>query len=307
MKVLSKVVPEPVEGLKERRSGSDESGDGVGGLADLDIGLVATGAGGVDDAVREVLVEQLQGDGLERAGRRGDLGEDVDAVRVLLDHPGQAADLALDATEPGEDCDLVVAVAGGGVAHRRSSFIRSISRTCVRVMACARSMASEFSPSRISRSAMVTAPSWCWIMDLSHSRSNSVPVAAASWFMRKSLIIASSRMWAMPWPGGSGASQSVSQAFSVRISGRWVFAIWFARSRISTLAPAPATRSAMARACSWCGTICWAKSMSASLWSVSPPHPARNSTAARSGASSLMPWRVPPRGMNLKGAPRVGP
>jgi hypothetical protein len=37
-----------------------------------------------------------------------DLREDVDAVLLLLDHPLQSADLALDATQPLEDLVLVV-------------------------------------------------------------------------------------------------------------------------------------------------------------------------------------------------------
>ena len=56
-------------------------------------------ARGVDDAVRQVLVEQPERHRLQRLGHRGDLGEDVDAVLLLLDHPLQAADLALDAAQ----------------------------------------------------------------------------------------------------------------------------------------------------------------------------------------------------------------
>jgi hypothetical protein len=46
--------------------------------------------------VIQVLVEQTDRDALERASDRGDLGEDVDAIRVVVDHPLEAADLALD-------------------------------------------------------------------------------------------------------------------------------------------------------------------------------------------------------------------
>ena len=68
-------------------------------------------ARGVDDAVGQVLVEQAERDGLERLGHRGDLGEDVDAVLLLLDHPLQAAGLALDPAQPLEVVVLGVEVA----------------------------------------------------------------------------------------------------------------------------------------------------------------------------------------------------
>ena len=45
-------------------------------------------------------VEHLDGDLLERGLDGGDLGEDVDAVGVLVDHPLQTADLALDPAQP---------------------------------------------------------------------------------------------------------------------------------------------------------------------------------------------------------------
>jgi hypothetical protein len=43
-----------------------------------------------------VPVQDVDGDLLERGLDGRDLGEDVDAVGVLVDHPLQAADLALD-------------------------------------------------------------------------------------------------------------------------------------------------------------------------------------------------------------------
>jgi hypothetical protein len=47
-----------------------------------------------------MLVEQAQTDPLERLRDRDDLGEDVDAVLVLVDHALQPADLTLDAAQP---------------------------------------------------------------------------------------------------------------------------------------------------------------------------------------------------------------
>ena len=66
---------------------------------------------GVDDAVAHVLLEQAEGDRLQRLRHRRDLGEDVDAVLLLLDHPLQAAGLALDAAQPLEVVVLAVDVA----------------------------------------------------------------------------------------------------------------------------------------------------------------------------------------------------
>src|SRR3712207_5423812 len=73
-------------------SGAHEAGDRLGGLADLLVGLAATGLGGLDDAVRQVLLDQAEGDRLQRLRHRRDLREDVDAVLLVLDHPLQAAD-----------------------------------------------------------------------------------------------------------------------------------------------------------------------------------------------------------------------
>src|SRR3954469_102757 len=92
-------------------SGTDEAGDGLGGLADLLVGLGASGPRRLDDAVAEVLLEQPQRDGLECLGHRRDLGEDVDAVLLVLDHPLEAAGLALDAAQPLQVLVLAVDVA----------------------------------------------------------------------------------------------------------------------------------------------------------------------------------------------------
>lgn len=59
----------------------------------------------------DVLFEQVQGDGVERLGDRGNLGEDVDAVLVFVDHAGDAANLPFDAAQA-----LEVRLFVGGVA-----------------------------------------------------------------------------------------------------------------------------------------------------------------------------------------------
>ena len=69
--------------------------------------------GGVAHAVVEVVVEQQQRDVLQRAGRGRDLGQDVDAVRVLVDHARDAAHLALDLAQAREDDVLVSGVSVG--------------------------------------------------------------------------------------------------------------------------------------------------------------------------------------------------
>ena len=57
------------------------------------------------------LVEQTEGERLQGPGRRGHLGQDVDAVLVVLDHALKPADLTLDPTEPGEVLVLRLGVA----------------------------------------------------------------------------------------------------------------------------------------------------------------------------------------------------
>src|SRR3954447_25039506 len=81
-------------------SGLHEPGDRADGLGHLLAGLVVTGAGGVDHAVVHVLLEQADRDRLEGLRHRGDLGQDVDAVLLVLDHPLQPAGLPLDAAQP---------------------------------------------------------------------------------------------------------------------------------------------------------------------------------------------------------------
>ena len=63
--------------------------------------------------MRGMIVEQAEGDLVERGLDRGDLGEDVDAVAVLLHHPLDAAHLTFDASQPGAELVL-----GGRVSAR---------------------------------------------------------------------------------------------------------------------------------------------------------------------------------------------
>ena len=67
----------------------------------------------------DVVLEEPGADLLERGLDRGDLGEDVDAVAVLLDHPLDAAHLSLDAVQaPGQRL-LVLGVAMHQMTSRR--------------------------------------------------------------------------------------------------------------------------------------------------------------------------------------------
>ena len=86
------------------RLAAHEAGDRGGCLFDLGLcdGRVTCAFGfdgGAGHAVADVLFEQVQGDGVERLGDRGNLGEDVDAVLVFVDHAGDAADLSFDAAQ----------------------------------------------------------------------------------------------------------------------------------------------------------------------------------------------------------------
>src|SRR5216684_3304511 len=84
------------------RSGPDQAGDRLGRLADLRVRHPAPLGGRLGDAMAEMVLHQAQRHRLQRPGRRRHLGQDVDAVLVVLDHLLQAADLALDAAQPPE-------------------------------------------------------------------------------------------------------------------------------------------------------------------------------------------------------------
>ena len=76
--------------------------------------------------------------GVQGLGGRGDLGQDVDAVFVLIHHPGDPADLALDALEPAQVCLFV-----GGVAMRRR---RVSAGVCWSTVSCDRFIAANIYP-----------------------------------------------------------------------------------------------------------------------------------------------------------------
>src|SRR5699024_9163992 len=92
-------------------SGADETRDGRGGLLELRRTLLAAGAGGVEHAVLEVIVEETRRDSVQGPLQGADMGEDVDAVLLLVHRAVQTARLALDALEPCEVAGLVGDVA----------------------------------------------------------------------------------------------------------------------------------------------------------------------------------------------------
>jgi hypothetical protein len=77
--------------------GAADHGHQFGDLFPL-IGLVAAGDR-MFDAMRHVIPQHLLFNATERGPDSGYLSDDVDAVAVLVDHLGQAADLALDPAE----------------------------------------------------------------------------------------------------------------------------------------------------------------------------------------------------------------
>src|SRR5215471_9338985 len=88
-------------------SGLHQPGDRLGRLVNLHVRDVAALGDCLGNAVSQVVFEQAKCHRLQRPGRRGHLGEDVDAVLVVLDHLLQAADLALDPAQPPEVVFLV--------------------------------------------------------------------------------------------------------------------------------------------------------------------------------------------------------
>jgi len=57
-----------------------------------------------------MVFDQAEGDGLQGPGHRGDLGQDVDAVGVVLDHPLEPAHLTLNAAQPLEVSIFVLGI-----------------------------------------------------------------------------------------------------------------------------------------------------------------------------------------------------
>jgi uncharacterized membrane protein YraQ (UPF0718 family)/YHS domain-containing protein len=97
-----------------RSAAAHEPADGGHQLARLLVGVI-----GADDAVVGVVVQEAEGDVVQRGLGGGDLGEDVDAVAVFFDHALDAADLPLDAVQSRQQLVFggAVATRGRGLGH----------------------------------------------------------------------------------------------------------------------------------------------------------------------------------------------
>src|SRR5436190_24649 len=117
-------APRAPSARAEASSGARETLDGCQELTDLLVRLVATASHRIADAVVRMVGEEPEGDPVERLVDGGDLGQQVDAVRLILDHPSQPAHLSLDPREPAKHRLLVVHVAGSGrpLGHDRSIY-----------------------------------------------------------------------------------------------------------------------------------------------------------------------------------------
>src|SRR6266496_3441609 len=90
----------PVDRVAPSASGPHQPAHRRGRLGDLLLRVRTVGGDRVGHAVMQVVLKQVERHRLQRLGRRGDLGQHVDAVRVVLDHPLQTADLPLDPAQP---------------------------------------------------------------------------------------------------------------------------------------------------------------------------------------------------------------
>ena len=99
-----------VEGIRPglsnaRRSGAEQSFHRVERLVDFFVTFAAVV--GLHDAVTEVFVEQAEADILKCLGDGRDLGQHVDAVLVVIDHPLDTPYLPFD---PGQPAGVIVLV-----------------------------------------------------------------------------------------------------------------------------------------------------------------------------------------------------
>src|SRR3954453_9025464 len=92
-------------------SRTQQSLDGSSGLVNEILGSIAVAAGRcAGNAVLEMLIEQFDADALQGLADGGDLCEHVDAIRAVLDHSAEAANLALDTAQARQQLLLVLGV-----------------------------------------------------------------------------------------------------------------------------------------------------------------------------------------------------
>ena len=93
---------------------SERAPDDVDDLVHIGVGLAVLGGG--PHAARDVVLEDDDRQGIDRGAQGGRLLEDVDAVLLALDHPGDAADLALHPRQAADELGLVLRIAVSEVA-----------------------------------------------------------------------------------------------------------------------------------------------------------------------------------------------
>src|SRR5215217_2327500 len=143
-------------------SPTHQAADGAHQLVGLIGRLVRAAVALAQEAVARVAVQQAERDLVQRRLDGGDLGQDVDAVAVLVDHARDAADLTLD---PGQA--LVELLFAGGVATRLGHAIQCTTTpegyyTVIRSSSCRRKPAASStlrSRRRVSRSWASTSVS----------------------------------------------------------------------------------------------------------------------------------------------------
>src|SRR5262245_38342481 len=101
----------PADGATQRPA------DDVDHLVDVLVGLAALRGG--PDAALDVVLKDHDRQRVDGGPQRRGLLEDVDAVLLALDHPGNAADLALHPGEPADQSRLVLRIGMAEVVRRR--------------------------------------------------------------------------------------------------------------------------------------------------------------------------------------------
>src|SRR4029079_15104245 len=96
---------------------AERPADDVDHLVDILVGLAPFRGG--PDAALDVVLEDHDRQGVDGGPERRRLLEDVDAVLLALDHPGDAADLALHPREPADESRLVLRIGVAEVVRRR--------------------------------------------------------------------------------------------------------------------------------------------------------------------------------------------
>lgn len=107
--------PDQVKG--DRRLGADQAGDGLGSLFHLLVGLLPTLGGSLADAVVHMVIQKRQSHRLQSAGGGRNLGKDVDAVGIGLDHLLNGPDLTFDTPKSGDGSLLVAGISGQDPLH----------------------------------------------------------------------------------------------------------------------------------------------------------------------------------------------